>query len=178
VLGGRRAAGETRSPDADPCAVDRIEGFQVLAARARRVTDGMFDAAAHALGELSPAASDLHASLLPRVAQLRAVATHIASAVVIAAVNGGVAPAASDDELRHRIGTAQWTPHYEISHKPRTKFPNMTGKDTSEQGKAAALFAQGWTICPAGRHAVAPQADARSGRFGLAGRGPGGDRND
>jgi hypothetical protein len=105
VLGGRRAAGKTRSLDADPCAVDGIEGFQVLAARARRFTDGMFDAAAHALGELSPAASDLHASLLPRVAQLRAVATHIASAVA---------------------------------------FPNMTGKDTSEQGKAAALFAQGW----------------------------------
>ena len=122
MLGGRRAAGETRSPDADPCAVDRIEGFQVLAARARRVTDGMFDAAAHALGELSPAASDLHASLLPRVAQLRAVATHIASAVVIAAVNGGVAPAASDDELRHRIGTAQWTPHYESAINPERSF--------------------------------------------------------
>jgi hypothetical protein len=50
----------------------------------------------------------------------------------------------------------------------------MTGKGTSQQGEAAALFAQGWTICPAGGHPVAPEADARGGRFGLAGRGPGG----
>jgi malate dehydrogenase (oxaloacetate-decarboxylating) len=87
-------------------------GLGVLAARARRVTDGMFDAAAHALGELSPAASDPHASLLPRVAQLRAAATHIAAAVAIAAVNDGVAPAASDDDLLHRVDASQWTPHY------------------------------------------------------------------
>jgi malate dehydrogenase (oxaloacetate-decarboxylating) len=98
-------------------------GLGVLAAHARRVTDGMFDAAAHALGELAPAASDPHASLLPRVAQLRAVATHIASAVAIAAVNDGVAPADSDDELRHRIGTAQWTPHYESAINPERSFP-------------------------------------------------------
>ena len=92
---------------------ERILGLGVLAARARRVTDGMFDAAARALGELSPAASDPHASLLPRVAQLRAAAVHIASAVAIAAVNDGVAPAASDDELQDRVGASQWTPHYD-----------------------------------------------------------------
>ena len=88
-------------------------GLGVLAARARRVTDGMFDAAARALGELSPAASDPHASLLPPAAQLRAAATHIASAVAIAAVNDGVAPAAADGELRDRVAASQWTPHYE-----------------------------------------------------------------
>jgi malate dehydrogenase (oxaloacetate-decarboxylating) len=88
-------------------------GLGVLAARARRVTDGMFDAAARALGELSPAASDPHAPLLPRVAQLRAAAVHIASAVAVAAVSDGVAPSASDDELQHRVGASQWTPHYE-----------------------------------------------------------------
>jgi malate dehydrogenase (oxaloacetate-decarboxylating) len=87
-------------------------GLGVLAARARRVTDGMFDAAARALGELSPAATNPHASLLPHAAQLRAAAAHIASAVAIAAVTGGVAPAATDDELKHRVGASQWTPHY------------------------------------------------------------------
>jgi malate dehydrogenase (oxaloacetate-decarboxylating) len=93
-------------------------GLGVLAARARRVTDGMLDAAARALGELSPAASDPHASLLPRVGELRAAAAHIASAIAIAAVNDGVAPAASDDELQHRVGTAQWPPHYESPINP------------------------------------------------------------
>jgi malate dehydrogenase (oxaloacetate-decarboxylating) len=87
-------------------------GLGVLAARARRVTDHMFDAAARALGELSPAATNPHASLLPHAAQLRAAAAHIASAVAIAAVTDGVAPAATDDELKHRVGASQWTPHY------------------------------------------------------------------
>ena len=73
----------------------------------------MIHAAARALGELSPAASDPHGSLLPPVGQLRAAATHIASAVAIAAVNDGVAPAATDSELRDRVAASQWTPHYE-----------------------------------------------------------------
>jgi Domain of unknown function (DUF4062) len=30
----------------------------------------------------------------------------------------GVAPAASDDELQHRVGTAQWAPHYESPINP------------------------------------------------------------
>jgi malate dehydrogenase (oxaloacetate-decarboxylating) len=93
-------------------------GLGVLAARARRVTDGMFDAAARALGELSPAASDPHAPLLPRIAQLRAAAVHIASAVAIAAVHDGVASAASDDELQDRVRASQWTPHYDPSTAP------------------------------------------------------------
>jgi malate dehydrogenase (oxaloacetate-decarboxylating) len=87
-------------------------GLGVLAARARRVTDHMFDAAARALGELSPAASNPHASLLPPVGELRAAAARIASTVAIAAVNDGVAPAATDDELQDRVAASQWTPHY------------------------------------------------------------------
>jgi malate dehydrogenase (oxaloacetate-decarboxylating) len=87
-------------------------GLGILAARARRVTDGMFDAAARALGELSPAARDPHASLLPAVAELRATTAHIATAVATAAVAEGVAPATSDDELRKRVAASQWTPSY------------------------------------------------------------------
>jgi hypothetical protein len=37
----------------------------------------------------------------------------IASAVAIAAVNEGVAPAASDSELRDRVAVSQRTTHYE-----------------------------------------------------------------
>ena len=90
-------------------------GLGVLAARARRVTNSMFDAAARALGELSPAATDPHAPLLPRATQLRAAAAHIASAVAIAAVNDDVAPAATDAELQPRVAASQWTPHYDPS---------------------------------------------------------------
>ena len=87
-------------------------GLGILAARARRVSDGMFDAAARALGELSPATRDAHASLLPPVAELRTTTAQIATAVAAAAVAEGVAPATSDDELRERVAASQWTPSY------------------------------------------------------------------
>lgn len=82
-------------------------GLGVVASRARRVTDGMLEAAARALGELSPARSDQHASLLPPVDHLRATATEIAAAVAIAAVRDRVAPPARDDELRARVAASQ-----------------------------------------------------------------------
>jgi malate dehydrogenase (oxaloacetate-decarboxylating) len=37
----------------------------------------------------------------------------MSAAVAVAAVNDGVAPAASDSELRDRVAASQWTPHYE-----------------------------------------------------------------
>ena len=87
-------------------------GLGVVAAGARRVTDSMMQAAATALGELSPALSDRHAPLLPPVHQLRPTAAHVASAVALAAVREGVAPDAGDDELRARVAASQWTPGY------------------------------------------------------------------
>jgi malate dehydrogenase (oxaloacetate-decarboxylating) len=89
-------------------------GLGVIASGATRVTDAMLQAAATALGEVSPALSDPQASLLPRVGQLREVALHIASAVAVAAVADGVAPQATEAELRRRASAAQWTPHYSI----------------------------------------------------------------
>jgi malate dehydrogenase (oxaloacetate-decarboxylating) len=90
-------------------------GLAVLAGRADRVTDGMFDAAARALGKLSPVLSDPHASLLPRVADLRGAAVEIATAVAVAAAAEGVAAHASEDELRARVVASQWSPHYRSS---------------------------------------------------------------
>ena len=88
-------------------------GLGVVAARARRVTDGMLSAAAHSLGELSSVGADGNASLLPPVDQLRSAASTVAAAVASAAVKEGVAPAASDDELHRRVAATQWTPSYE-----------------------------------------------------------------
>jgi malate dehydrogenase (oxaloacetate-decarboxylating) len=88
-------------------------GLGILASSARRVTDGMFDAGARALGALSPAARDPRATLLPPVGELRTTAVEIATAVANAAVAEGVAPAASEDDLRARVVASQWIPQYE-----------------------------------------------------------------
>jgi malate dehydrogenase (oxaloacetate-decarboxylating) len=64
-------------------------GLGVLAAGARRVSDGMFMAAARALAALSPAARDPDAPLLPPVQQLRDVAVAVATAVARRAMAEG-----------------------------------------------------------------------------------------
>jgi malate dehydrogenase (oxaloacetate-decarboxylating) len=87
-------------------------GLGVIAAGARRVTDGMFVAAARALGELSPARRDRLAPLLPSVEDVRAVARHVALAVAAEAQRAGVADTTSADELARRIDATIWQPRY------------------------------------------------------------------
>jgi malate dehydrogenase (oxaloacetate-decarboxylating) len=87
-------------------------GLGVVASQARRVTDGMFAAAARALGVLSPATGDPHASLLPPIGDLRRVTAAVAAAVAVAACGDGVAEEASEDELRSRVEATQWWPAY------------------------------------------------------------------
>ena len=87
-------------------------GLGLIASRARRVTDGMILAAAHALGAHSTAARDAEAALLPHLRDLRSVAVEIAVAVGMAAQKEGVAPACRESELRQRVAAAQWTPVY------------------------------------------------------------------
>lgn len=87
-------------------------GLGVVAARAHRVTDGMILAAGRTLGEQSPALRDASASLLPGLANLRAVAAAIAVAVGLEAQRAGVAPKTTEEELRERVKATQWTPGY------------------------------------------------------------------
>jgi len=87
-------------------------GLGVVAARARRVSDSMIQAAARALGENSPAQSDASASVLPALQDLREVAAHIATAVGREAQRAGVAPKTSEAKLRERVAATQWTPGY------------------------------------------------------------------
>jgi malate dehydrogenase (oxaloacetate-decarboxylating) len=87
-------------------------GLGVLASRARRVTEGMFNVAAVALQDTSPALSDATASLLPPLTDIRRVARHIAKAVAVQAIKDGVADALSSDELDQRINETMWTPQY------------------------------------------------------------------
>jgi malate dehydrogenase (oxaloacetate-decarboxylating) len=87
-------------------------GLAVSATRPRRVTDGMFLAAAHALAKQSPAQTDPSAPLLPLLTGLRGVSIEIAIAAAQQAQRDGLAPAASPESLREAVASAQWAPHY------------------------------------------------------------------
>ncbi|MEW6039798.1 MAG: NAD-dependent malic enzyme [Pseudomonadota bacterium] len=87
-------------------------GLGVLAAGARRVTSGMFMAAALALAEASPAATDPDAPLLPPLTAIRTVSRRIALAVAKAAIADGVAEPKSDADLARLVDERMWTPAY------------------------------------------------------------------
>jgi malate dehydrogenase (oxaloacetate-decarboxylating) len=86
-------------------------GLGVIVARASRITDGMFLAAAEAVADsVDPTLPG--ASLLPQVAHLRATSAVVAAAVVRAAERDGVAEPASDHTLEERVREAMWEPEY------------------------------------------------------------------
>ena len=87
-------------------------GLGVLAAGARRVTDGMFVAAARALAELSPALREEGAPLYPRLEGVREVSRLVALAVGREAQRSGLVDAAAPGELEGRIEEMMWTPNY------------------------------------------------------------------
>jgi malate dehydrogenase (oxaloacetate-decarboxylating) len=94
-------------------------GLGLIASKARRVTDGMFMAAARALAELSPCRGDKGEPLLPPVDQLRRVALAIALAVARQAQADGVAEPCSEDEMAERIRARVWAPNYRPYGKPK-----------------------------------------------------------
>jgi malate dehydrogenase (oxaloacetate-decarboxylating) len=94
-------------------------GLGVLAVRARRVTDGMFVAAAKVLADTSPAARDAHAPLLPPVAQLREVAFAVAKAVSREARAEGQCEPFDDEELDGLIARKMWSPVYRPYRRSR-----------------------------------------------------------
>jgi malate dehydrogenase (oxaloacetate-decarboxylating) len=87
-------------------------GLGVLAVRARRVSDGMFVAAAKALADISPAAPDFKVNLLPPVNELRAVATAIAKAVARQARAEGLCEPFEDGVLEGLVARKMWQPVY------------------------------------------------------------------
>jgi malate dehydrogenase (oxaloacetate-decarboxylating) len=86
-------------------------GLGVIAARARRVTDGMLLAAACAVAELVDISSP-GAPLLPRVAQLRETSVAVAAAVARAAAAEGVATATLPADLAGHLRALMWEPRY------------------------------------------------------------------
>ncbi len=87
-------------------------GLGVLAVEAKRVTEGMFMAAAVALRDTSPALNDPNAPLLPPLSDIRKVTRHIAQAVARAAQEDEVAEAIGPEELDRRLDENMWEPSY------------------------------------------------------------------
>lgn len=87
-------------------------GLGMLAARATRVTDDTFFAAARALADMASAES-----LFPPLSDIRRVSSAIALAVARNACASGAAPPASDEALRWRIAEEMWEPRY-VPYRP------------------------------------------------------------
>ncbi|WP_086565051.1 NAD-dependent malic enzyme [Streptomyces africanus] len=91
-------------------------GLAVTASRATRVTDRMMVAAARAVADCAVRAApggDGPVPLLPPLSGMRESAREIALAAALAGVEDGVAPQATEEELRKAVAQAQWTPRYE-----------------------------------------------------------------
>ncbi len=87
-------------------------GLGVVAAEARRVTDGMFRAAARCLASMAQGGQ-----LFPPMREIRRVSAEIAFAVARAAIEDGVAAPLGDDALRRAISEEMWEPRY-IPYRP------------------------------------------------------------
>lgn len=87
-------------------------GLGVLAVGARRVTPGMFMAAAQALAAASPATANPDAPLLPPLTTIRSVSRLIALAVAKEAITAGVAAPSSDADLERLVDERMWFPAY------------------------------------------------------------------
>lgn len=87
-------------------------GLGVLAARARRVTDSMFVAAARTLAELSPALRHPDDALYPALESARDISHDVARSVALEAQRIGVAPSTSPEALERAIRERMWQPGY------------------------------------------------------------------
>lgn len=93
-------------------------GLGILASGARRVSDGMFMAAARALADCAPALKDPDAPLLPPLTDVRQVSERIARAVAKRAQDEGHAPAADDQTTAEAIARRMWQPRYVPIRRP------------------------------------------------------------
>ena len=94
-------------------------GLGVLASKAKRVTKEMFVSAALSLSKFSPMLADPFGALYPPLETVRDVSREVAFGVGIAAQHAGLAKQTSTEELKRRIESGIWTPHYRrLVHRP------------------------------------------------------------
>jgi malate dehydrogenase (oxaloacetate-decarboxylating) len=87
-------------------------GLGAIATKARRISDGMFLAAARTIAEMSPAKHDPQANLLPPLVRSRELTFHVAMAVAKAAQADGLADIVSDQALAAAVKAKMWEPVY------------------------------------------------------------------
>ncbi len=87
-------------------------GLGAIAARAPRISDGMFLEAARVIATMSPAKHDPQANLLPPLTEIRELSFHVAVAVAQRAQADGLADPTSDAELTNAIRAKMWEPVY------------------------------------------------------------------
>ena len=87
-------------------------GLGVIASGARRVTEGMFVAAARVLSEFSPSLHDPDAPLYPPLETVREVSRKVALAVGMEAGASGLTEVTSFEKLEHSVSEKMWKPHY------------------------------------------------------------------
>jgi malate dehydrogenase (oxaloacetate-decarboxylating) len=84
----------------------------ILASRAKHVSDGMIMASAKSLAALSPAHKDKNGSLLPPIAESRAVGLKVADAVGKQAIAEGIAGVADEKTFETELRQYVWEPVY------------------------------------------------------------------
>jgi malate dehydrogenase (oxaloacetate-decarboxylating) len=87
-------------------------GLGAIAARARRISDAMFLAAAKAIAELSPTKNDPKGNLLAPLVDIRKLSFHVALAVARQSQTDGFAGTVSDQETAAVIRAKMWEPVY------------------------------------------------------------------
>jgi len=87
-------------------------GLGAIAADARRISDGMFLAAARTVAEYSPAARDAAANLLPSLVDIRMLSFQVAFAVAKQAQREGLAETMADETLAAVLRDKMWEPFY------------------------------------------------------------------
>ncbi|MET4692562.1 NAD-dependent malic enzyme [Endozoicomonas lisbonensis] len=87
-------------------------GLGALASGARRISDGMLDAAVQTLALSSPALINRKAPLLPTLDSIQRVTNDIALAVALQAQKEELAPETERTEIEQRIREKRWSPEY------------------------------------------------------------------
>jgi len=87
-------------------------GLGAIATGARRISDGMFLAAAHAVAAHSPAKADPRANLLPPLRDIREVTFHVAVAVGKQAQKEGLTRPMPDEAIAEAVRAKMWEPLY------------------------------------------------------------------
>jgi malate dehydrogenase (oxaloacetate-decarboxylating) len=108
----RRNGGDFRVDQTNNAYVYPGVGLGTIAVEARRISDGMFLAAARAVAELSPARRDPTANLLPPLVDLRKISFHVAIAVAKQAIAEGLAKARADADIETAVRAKMWEPIY------------------------------------------------------------------